>query len=163
MPRTLLCGQRAEILIVADSDFGQARARSAGGRAAAPGEAPDRLRLGRLAARQGGGHRPAGAEPRGEGRHVRQRRVAPAALRARPSRRRARCGRWSTCWPTCWRASIRRGRSCPTGQVFDRLAGEHPAFAGLSWDDLPAVGVTLNVPQAQAAADSTAASVAQEI
>jgi predicted molibdopterin-dependent oxidoreductase YjgC len=49
------------------------------------------------------------------------------------------------------------------GQVFGRLAGEHPAFAGLSWDDLPAVGVTLNVPQAKAAADSTAASVAQEI
>jgi predicted molibdopterin-dependent oxidoreductase YjgC len=50
-----------------------------------------------------------------------------------------------------------------TGQVFDRLAGEHPAFAGLSWDDIPAVGVTLNVPQAKAAASSTAASVAQEI
>ena len=38
-----------------------------------------------------------------------------------------------------------------TGQVFDRLAGEHPAFVGLSWDDIPAVGVTLNVPQARAA------------
>jgi NADH-quinone oxidoreductase subunit G len=50
-----------------------------------------------------------------------------------------------------------------TGQVFDRLAGEHPAFAGLSWDDIPAVGVTLNVPQAQAAVDSATASVAQEI
>ena len=50
-----------------------------------------------------------------------------------------------------------------TGHVFDRLAGEHPAFAGLSWDDIPAVGVTLNVPQAKAVADATAASVAQEI
>ncbi len=48
-------------------------------------------------------------------------------------------------------------------QVFDRLAGEKAAFAGLSWEDLPAVGVTLNVPQARAAESSTAASVAQEI
>ncbi len=50
-----------------------------------------------------------------------------------------------------------------TGQVFDRLAGEHPAFAGLSWDDLPAVGVSLNVPQARAAMDPTAAAAIQEI
>ena len=49
------------------------------------------------------------------------------------------------------------------GAVFDRLAGEIPAFAGLSWDAIPAVGVTLNVPQAQAAGTSAAASVAQEI
>jgi NADH-quinone oxidoreductase subunit G len=50
-----------------------------------------------------------------------------------------------------------------TGQVLDRLAGEHPAFAGVIWNDMPAVGVTLNVPQARAAVDSTTASVAQEI
>jgi NADH-quinone oxidoreductase subunit G len=31
------------------------------------------------------------------------------------------------------------------GKVFDRLAGELPAFAGLSWHDLPATGATLNV------------------
>jgi len=49
------------------------------------------------------------------------------------------------------------------GQAFDRLAGENPAFAGLSWDEIPAVGVTLNVPQAQAAGSAAAASVAQEI
>ena len=50
-----------------------------------------------------------------------------------------------------------------TGQVFDRLASEHPAFAGLSWDDIPAVGVTLNVPQARAAVDAATASAVQEI
>jgi NADH-quinone oxidoreductase subunit G len=32
------------------------------------------------------------------------------------------------------------------GAVFDRLAAEVPAFAGLSWHDLPATGATLNVP-----------------
>jgi predicted molibdopterin-dependent oxidoreductase YjgC len=50
-----------------------------------------------------------------------------------------------------------------TAQVFDRLAGENPAFAGLSWDDLPAVGVTLNVPQARAALDAATASAVQEV
>ena len=34
------------------------------------------------------------------------------------------------------------------GKVFDRLAGELPAFAGLHWHDLPATGATLNVPGA---------------
>jgi NADH-quinone oxidoreductase subunit G len=34
------------------------------------------------------------------------------------------------------------------GKVFDRLAGELPAFAGLNWHDLPATGATLNVPGA---------------
>jgi len=50
-----------------------------------------------------------------------------------------------------------------TAQVFDRLAGEHPAFAGLSWDDVPAVGVPLNVPQARSAVDPTTAAAVQEI
>jgi NADH-quinone oxidoreductase subunit G len=35
------------------------------------------------------------------------------------------------------------------GAVFDRLAAELPAFAGLSWHDLPATGATLHVPEAQ--------------
>ncbi|HJX28990.1 MAG TPA: molybdopterin-dependent oxidoreductase, partial [Thermoanaerobaculia bacterium] len=48
------------------------------------------------------------------------------------------------------------------GQVFDRLAAEHPAFAGISWSDIPAVGTTLNVPQARAATDAATASTAQE-
>jgi NADH-quinone oxidoreductase subunit G len=34
------------------------------------------------------------------------------------------------------------------GKVFDRLAGELPAFAGLNWHDLPATGAALNVPGA---------------
>jgi NADH-quinone oxidoreductase subunit G len=34
--------------------------------------------------------------------------------------------------------------------VFDRLAGEIPAFAGLSWHHLPATGVELDVPPAHA-------------
>jgi NADH-quinone oxidoreductase subunit G len=34
------------------------------------------------------------------------------------------------------------------GKVFDRLAGEIPAFAGLHWHDLPATGAALNVPGA---------------
>ena len=38
------------------------------------------------------------------------------------------------------------------GRVFDRLARENPAFAGLSWDDLPATGAPLNVPEAAAPA-----------
>jgi hypothetical protein len=50
-----------------------------------------------------------------------------------------------------------------TGAVFDRLAAEHPAFAGLAWKDLPAVGVTLNVPEARAAVGSTTASTTQEV
>jgi NADH-quinone oxidoreductase subunit G len=33
-----------------------------------------------------------------------------------------------------------------TGKVFDRLAGELPAFAGLTWHELPATGAPLNVP-----------------
>jgi NADH-quinone oxidoreductase subunit G len=48
------------------------------------------------------------------------------------------------------------------GQVFDRLAAEHSAFAGISWNDIPAVGTTLNVPQARAAVDAATASTAQE-
>jgi NADH-quinone oxidoreductase subunit G len=35
-------------------------------------------------------------------------------------------------------------------QVFDRLAAELPAFAGLAWRDLPATGAPLAVPQARA-------------
>ncbi|HEX4965259.1 MAG TPA: molybdopterin-dependent oxidoreductase [Thermoanaerobaculia bacterium] len=35
------------------------------------------------------------------------------------------------------------------GSVFDRLAGELPAFAGLSWHRLPATGAALHVPGAQ--------------
>ena len=50
-----------------------------------------------------------------------------------------------------------------TAQVFDRLAAEHPAFAGLSWNELPAVGVTLNVPEARAAVDATTAATTQEV
>jgi NADH-quinone oxidoreductase subunit G len=43
-----------------------------------------------------------------------------------------------------------------TPAVFDRLAAELPAFAGLSWRALPATGVALNVPQAQPAAAASA-------
>ncbi len=49
------------------------------------------------------------------------------------------------------------------GQVFDRLAAGHPAFAGLSWKELPAVGVTLNVPEARAAVDATTAATTLEV
>jgi NADH-quinone oxidoreductase subunit G len=37
-----------------------------------------------------------------------------------------------------------------TGKVFDRLASEIPAFAGLSWHRLPATGASLNVPGTRA-------------
>jgi predicted molibdopterin-dependent oxidoreductase YjgC len=33
--------------------------------------------------------------------------------------------------------------------AFDRMAGELPALAGLSWESLPATGAPLNVPQAE--------------
>ncbi|HEX9669664.1 MAG TPA: 2Fe-2S iron-sulfur cluster-binding protein [Thermoanaerobaculia bacterium] len=35
-------------------------------------------------------------------------------------------------------------------RVFDRLARENPAFAALSWEELPATGALLNVPEAAA-------------
>ncbi len=38
--------------------------------------------------------------------------------------------------------------SLSPGKVFDRIAAELPAFAGLNWHDLPATGATLNVPGA---------------
>ncbi|HEX2641493.1 MAG TPA: molybdopterin-dependent oxidoreductase [Thermoanaerobaculia bacterium] len=37
-------------------------------------------------------------------------------------------------------------------EVFDRLAAEVPAFAGLQWRQIPATGATLNVPGAQPSA-----------
>ena len=72
----------------------------------------------------------------------------------RPSRRRAWCARGPRCWPTCSPASTPRGRTSRRRQVFDRLAAEVPAFAGLAFDRLPATGVELAVPGAGTRADS---------
>ena len=46
--------------------------------------------------------------------------------------------------------------------MFDRLAGELPAFAGLSWHDLPATGAPLNVPGALDRLSDQAAEAASE-
>jgi NADH-quinone oxidoreductase subunit G len=48
------------------------------------------------------------------------------------------------------------------GKVFDRLAGELPAFAGLNWHDLPATGAALNVPGAVHRLPDQAAEAASE-
>jgi NADH-quinone oxidoreductase subunit G len=44
-----------------------------------------------------------------------------------------------------------------TPAVFDRLAGEIPAFAGITWASLPATGAALNVPGTHARLDSITA------
>jgi NADH-quinone oxidoreductase subunit G len=46
--------------------------------------------------------------------------------------------------------------------VFDRLAGELPAFAGLSWRRLPATGASLHVPEAHPKVSDQAAETATE-
>ncbi|MFY9822862.1 MAG: molybdopterin-dependent oxidoreductase [Thermoanaerobaculia bacterium] len=46
--------------------------------------------------------------------------------------------------------------------VFDRLAGELPAFAGLSWRRLPATGASLHVPDAHPKLSDQAAEAASE-
>ncbi|HEV7503297.1 MAG TPA: molybdopterin-dependent oxidoreductase [Thermoanaerobaculia bacterium] len=46
--------------------------------------------------------------------------------------------------------------------VFDRLAGELPAFAGLSWRRLPATGASLHVPEAHPKLSDQAAEAASE-
>jgi NADH-quinone oxidoreductase subunit G len=48
------------------------------------------------------------------------------------------------------------------GKVFDRLAGEIPAFAGLHWHGLPATGAALNVPGAAHHLSDQAAEAASE-
>jgi NADH-quinone oxidoreductase subunit G len=48
------------------------------------------------------------------------------------------------------------------GKVFDRLAGEIPAFAGLHWHDLPATGAALDVPGAAHHLPDQAAEAASE-
>ncbi|HEY7213200.1 MAG TPA: molybdopterin-dependent oxidoreductase, partial [Thermoanaerobaculia bacterium] len=48
------------------------------------------------------------------------------------------------------------------GAVFDRLAAELPAFAGLSWDELPATGAALHVPEAHPRISDAAAESAME-
>ena len=46
--------------------------------------------------------------------------------------------------------------------VFDRLAAELPAFAGLSWQRLPATGAALHVPGAHPKVSDQAAETASE-
>ncbi|HEY4594130.1 MAG TPA: hypothetical protein VIJ61_17045, partial [Thermoanaerobaculia bacterium] len=46
--------------------------------------------------------------------------------------------------------------------VFDRLAGELPAFAGLSWRRLPATGASLHMPEAHSKLSDQAAEAASE-
>ena len=46
--------------------------------------------------------------------------------------------------------------------VFDRIASELPAFAGLSWRRLPATGAALHVPEAQPKLSDQAAETARE-
>ncbi|HYN23122.1 MAG TPA: molybdopterin-dependent oxidoreductase [Thermoanaerobaculia bacterium] len=45
------------------------------------------------------------------------------------------------------------------GKVFDRMASEVPAFAGLKWSTLPATGAILAVPEAQPLMTDTAAAM----
>jgi NADH-quinone oxidoreductase subunit G len=49
-----------------------------------------------------------------------------------------------------------------TPAVFDKLASEVPAFAGLSWHGIPATGTALNVPEARAKLDTVSAERVQE-
>jgi NADH-quinone oxidoreductase subunit G len=60
----------------------------------------------------------------------------------------------------------RKWTGLTAGSAFDRLAGEHPAFAGLHWHDLPATGsalkVPLKVPAAHPALSDGAAAAASE-
>lgn len=49
-----------------------------------------------------------------------------------------------------------------TPAVFDKMAAEIPAFAGLSWHGIPATGTALNVPGARARLDSVATETARE-
>jgi len=58
-----------------------------------------------------------------------------------------------------WTAKISAGTA---GAVFDRLAAEVPAFAGLSWHGLPATGAELHVPGAHAGMSDQAAEKAPE-
>jgi NADH dehydrogenase/NADH:ubiquinone oxidoreductase subunit G len=48
------------------------------------------------------------------------------------------------------------------GAVFDRLAAELPAFAGLSWHGVPATGAALHVPEAHPRLADAAAETARE-
>jgi NADH-quinone oxidoreductase subunit G len=56
----------------------------------------------------------------------------------------------------------RKWAGLTAGSAFDRLAGEHPAFAGLSWHDLPATGAALKVPDAHPGLSDDAAAAASE-
>jgi predicted molibdopterin-dependent oxidoreductase YjgC len=162
---TLLSGNSAEILIVADSDFGQA---------AHDPQVVERLRRAKLLIVFGWCDSPLAkaadialpvpnhAEKDGTFVNVEWRLQHFAAAYPSPGQDRPMVdvlvdllARFDPSW-----SKLSTGPA--TGKIFDRLAGELPAFAGLSWDDLPAVGVTLNVPQAHPAVDATAASVAQE-
>jgi len=49
-----------------------------------------------------------------------------------------------------------------TGAVFDRMAAELPAFAGLNWHDLPATGAALSVAGASHRLSDQAAEAASE-
>jgi NADH-quinone oxidoreductase subunit G len=49
------------------------------------------------------------------------------------------------------------------GKVFDRIAAEAPAFAGLRWSALPATGASLHVPGAHPGMSETAAETAPEV
>jgi len=48
------------------------------------------------------------------------------------------------------------------GAIFDRLASELPAFAGLTWHGLPATGAALHVPEAHPRLSDAAAETARE-
>jgi NADH dehydrogenase/NADH:ubiquinone oxidoreductase subunit G len=50
-----------------------------------------------------------------------------------------------------------------TPQVFDRIAAQVPAFAGLQWRTLPATGASLHVPEAHPMLSDTAAQSVPEI
>ncbi|HKI01591.1 MAG TPA: molybdopterin-dependent oxidoreductase [Thermoanaerobaculia bacterium] len=53
--------------------------------------------------------------------------------------------------------------SLSAGAVFDRLAAEVPAFAGLSWQRMPATGEVLNVPGARVRIPEPAADAVPEV
>jgi NADH dehydrogenase/NADH:ubiquinone oxidoreductase subunit G len=50
-----------------------------------------------------------------------------------------------------------------TANVFDRIAAEVPAFAGLQWRTLPATGASLHVPGAEPMMSDTAAQSVPEV
>ena len=90
-------------------------------------------------------HRPPRGEPRREGRDVRERPRPRPAVRPAPSSRRRSSGPTSRSSSTSGRGGASSRRSWTAADVFDRMKGSVPGYAGLDWDSDGLVG---NAPSA---------------